>query len=142
LRSLESRIDLPSAERLLGRVGLKKVEELTRFILARDVEKSLSYIMEINNDGYNLVQFARDLIHYFRKVLALAVNPAVSHIFEGELTHDELETMKTLSTLIKSESHALFLKSLIRAYSEMRYSPFAIVPLEIVLIEHLKKPQA
>jgi len=34
--------------------------------------------------------------------------------------------------------HIPLIKALIRAYSEMRYSPFASIPLEVTLIEHLK----
>jgi hypothetical protein len=36
-----------------------------------------------------------------------------------------------VATLVK------MIKALIRAYAEMRYSPFAIVPLEVALVENL-----
>jgi len=43
-----------------------------------------------------------------------------------------------LGNLVRTDWTISFLKSLIQAYSEMRYSPFEIVPLEIALIENLK----
>jgi len=39
--------------------------------------------------------------------------------------------------MIQPEKHIALIKSLIRAYSEMRYSPFVSVPLEIAIIENL-----
>lgn len=137
IASLAAKIDLATAERVTGRTGLKKIHEFAALIIKKDAKAGLVYISVLSDEGYNLVQFAKDLIHYLRKVLSLKVNPALEKVFEKELTRDEIAAAKKLSAEVDAAFLVRFLKSLIRAYAEMRYSPFAIVPLEVALIENL-----
>jgi DNA polymerase-3 subunit gamma/tau len=137
MASLGETIDLAAAERMTGRTGIKKVNELAHLISEKNLKGSLEYISLLNDEGYNLVQFSKDLIHYFRKILSLAINPSLEKLFEKELTRDEIAAAKKLAAAADVAFLVKFLKSLIRAYGEMRYSPFAIVPLELTLIENL-----
>jgi DNA polymerase-3 subunit gamma/tau len=138
LASLTNHIDLATAERTTGRVGLKKIHALAAHIAKKDLPGATSYLEELNEDGVNLVQTAKDLIHYLRKVLSIKFNPALESAFDKELTTDEIAGLKALAALADAQFLITLLKSLIRAYAEMRYSPFAIVPLEICLAENLK----
>ncbi|MDO8515929.1 MAG: DNA polymerase III subunit gamma/tau [bacterium] len=131
------KVTLELAERLIGRVGFKKIEELASRIMKRDLKNSIGFLQEINDEGYNLVSFTKDLIHYLRKVLSLSLDPSLEKIFHGELTAEEINRMKKLLPLVKTDAHVALLRSLIRAYGEMRYSPFASIPLEIALVENL-----
>ncbi len=137
IASLTSDIDLAAVERATGRTGLKKIHELAEYIIKKELKGALGAIAVLNDEGYNLVQFAKDLIHYLRKVLALKVNPDIKNILEKELTRDEIALAAALAARADTASLVQFLRALIRAYAEMRYSPFAIVPLEVVLVEHL-----
>ncbi len=130
-------ISLADAERVTGRTGLKKVHELAVFIVARDVKGALGYLNELNEDGHNLVQFTKDLIHYLRKVLSLKINPALKPVMERDLTRDEVAGVIALGAGADVATLVKMIKALIRAYAEMRYSPFAIVPLEVALVENL-----
>lgn len=140
LASLGRRIDLQTAERLTGRIGLQKVESLARFILTNNLPQALSAIAAANEEGYNLVQLAKDLIHYLRKVLSLRLNPELEKTFQSELTTDEIQRLRALTGLLPPEEGVKIIRALIRAYTEMRYSPFPIVPLEIALTEVLAVP--
>ncbi len=137
MASLGTAIDLPTAERITGRTGLKKVNELAELILKKDQKASLGYISILNDEGYNLVQFTKDLIHHLRKVLSLKVNPTLEKTFAKELTRDEIASVKRMSAAADAAYLVKLLRALIRAYSEMRYSPFPTVPLEVFLIENL-----
>jgi DNA polymerase-3 subunit gamma/tau len=138
IASLTNKIDLATTERITGRVGLKKIHELAARIAKKDLPDATSYLEELNEDGVNLVQTAKDLIHYLRKVLSLKLNPALESAFDKELTKDEIAGVKALGAVADTQFLITLIKSLIRAYAEMRYSPFAIVPLEICLAENLK----
>lgn len=140
ISSLERTIDLAAAERLTGRIGFRKVDELAMFILQEDAAGALAHVAAVNDEGHNMIQFTRDLIHYFRKILALRTNPAVQDIFETELTHEELDRVKKLAELLAPDKGVKIIRGLIRAYTEMRYSPFATIPLEIALVEQLNQP--
>jgi DNA polymerase-3 subunit gamma/tau len=131
---------LDSVERLLGKVGLVRTSTLAGHILADDLEATLSYLAEINEAGFNLVQLTRDLIHYLRRVLSLRFDPQLEEIFLRELTTEEVAIIKKHRAMVKDDTKLIaVIRSLIRAYSEMRYSPFAIVPLEVAIIENLRK---
>ena len=130
---------LEDVERLLGKVGMVRTATLAGYLLEKDLPAALSYLGEINESGYNLIQLNKDLIHYLRRVLSLKFDSDLEEIFKRELTTEEINWLKKHGIAIKDTQYAINLvKSLIRAYSEMRYSPFAIVPLEIAIIENLK----
>jgi DNA polymerase-3 subunit gamma/tau len=135
--SLGTKIDLPTAERITGRTGIKRIHEFVALMLEKDAKGSLAYLSLLNDEGYNLVQFTKDIIHYFRKVLSLKVNPALESVFEKELTRDEIAAAKQLSAAADLALLLKLTRAFIHAYAEMRYSPFAIVPLEITVIENL-----
>lgn len=137
VRSFEGKITLTEAERLIGRAGFQKVENLARLMIEKDLKGSLAALSELNEEGQNLVQFTKDLVHYLRKVLTLKLNPGLEKIFELDLTKDEIGRIIKLASAADSEKLIVVLRSLIRAYGEMRYSPFAMVPLEIALAEVL-----
>ncbi len=134
-----STITLADTERITGRTGLRKVHAFAALMIAKDTKEALAYLAELADEGHNLVQFTKDLIHYLRKTLSLAVNPSLAASFEKDLTKDELAAMQTLGTEQGADTATLvrLIKALIRAYAEMRYSPFAAVPLEVMLVEQL-----
>ncbi|MEK9180399.1 MAG: DNA polymerase III subunit gamma/tau [Patescibacteria group bacterium] len=137
IASLENQISLKDVERITGRVGLKKVHEMAGCIVKRDLKGATSQLAALGEEGHNLVQFTKDLIHYLRKVLSLKLNPGLEDVLSGDLTTDEVANVKKLGAQADAAFLVKFIKALIVAYSEMRYSPFASVPLEIALIEHL-----
>ncbi len=130
-------ITLADVERATGRTGLKKVHALAERIIKKDLKESVAYLAELNDEGNNVVQFTKDLIHYLRKILSLTINPAIEKLLDKDLTKDELAAAKKLAASADTAFLILLLKALIRAYAEMRYSPFASVPLEVALAENL-----
>jgi DNA polymerase III subunit gamma/tau len=137
IASFEKKITLADVERITGRTGLKKISDFAELVLKKDLKAALVALAEFGDEGGNPVQFAKDLIHYLRKVLSLKINPVLEKAFEKELTKDEIATAKKLGVTADAAFLVRLIKSLIRAYSEMRYSPFAMVPLEITLTENL-----
>jgi DNA polymerase-3 subunit gamma/tau len=138
MSSLGEHINLATAERVTGRTGLKKIHELATLIVQKDIKGATAYLEKLNDEGHHLVQSTKDLIHYLRKIVSLKLNPSLEEAFSKDLTGDEIKGIQELGALADVQFLVTMLKSLIRAYAEMRYSPFAIVPLEIALIEHLK----
>jgi len=139
LTSLEEKVTVESVEQLIGKVGFMKTAEFAEHILTGNLPKCLEYISGINEGGWNVVELTKELIHYLRRAVTLKFDPTIEALFREELTAREIEMLKKHASLVKSPEHIAFLKSLIRAWSEMRYSPFATIPLEVAIIEHLKK---
>ncbi|MBI4094429.1 MAG: DNA polymerase III subunit gamma/tau, partial [Candidatus Liptonbacteria bacterium] len=137
LRSVGEPIDVPVVEGITGRVSQKTVRAIAETVVRRDLAASLAHLHTLSEAGYNLARCTRDLIHYFRKALALNANPSLGDAFREELAEEELRELRALSASIRPAEHVPFVRALIRAYGEMRYSPFAAIPLELTLIEHL-----
>ncbi len=136
--ALSDKVDIETIEKNLGKVGFQRIAELAEFIFKNDLKGALHYIGSINEIGYNVVDLTKELIHYLRRVLTLASNPNLATEFKKDLTTKELENIVAHSKLISNAKHIPLIKGLINAYSQMRYSPFASIPLEVTLIEHLK----
>ncbi len=136
--STAKKISLDDVERITGRTGLKKISDFAALVIARDLKAALASLAAFGEEGGNPVQFAKDLIHYLRKVLSMKINPVLEKTFEKELTKDEITTAKKLGAAADAAALVKLIKSLIVAYSEMRYSPFAMVPLEVALMENLQ----
>ena len=136
--STPGKVEVEDVERILGQVAFMRTAELAELVIKNDLAGSLNYLSKINEEGYNLVQFNKDLIHYFRRVLALKFSPDLASHFSRELTDQELGLIQKHSQIIEPNKTIKLIKSLIEAYTEMRYSPFAIVPLEVAIIENLK----
>ncbi len=138
ITSLDQDVELKDVERIAGKIGYKKTVQLAEHLLKGALKEALSYLHEIDQAGYNMVQFNKDLIHYLRRVITLKMNPDLAGLYEKEITKDELAHLKNHAVLAQEKKTIVLLKSLIRAHSEMRYSPFAVVPLEVAVIENLQ----
>lgn len=138
ITSLDQNVELKDVERIAGKIGHRKTSQLADYLLKGELSQALNYLNEIDQGGYNLVQLNKDLIHYLRRILTLKLNPKIEELYKKELTQDEIASLKIHAEFIQENKHIALIKSLIRAYSEMRYSPFAIAPMEIAIIENLK----
>ncbi|MDP3880896.1 MAG: hypothetical protein Q8Q32_01800, partial [bacterium] len=137
--SLSASIDLKTVEKNLGKIGFIRVAELSELLLQKDLKKSLSYVAELNELGYNTVDLTKELIHYLRKVVTLHFNEDLAEEFGKEMTGKELAETKKHAGMVDPDKSIELLKALIVAYSQMRYSPFASIPLEIAIIQQLKE---
>ena len=139
IASLRENIKVEDIERIIGRIGFSKIVAFADFLIQKDLKAALNYTSKLNEDGYNLVQFNKDLIIYLRRVLALKFSPPLERNYLRELTDGEVMAIKDHSAAINPEEAIKLIRSLLRAYTEMRYSPFPLVPLEVAVIENLKQ---
>lgn len=135
--TLASEADLETVEQIIGRVGFKKVAELANYIITADLPGSLQSLAQVNESGANLTDLHKELLFYMRRVLALKLDPQLESIYAKELTKEDLIKLKEHAQLVDVNKQVGMIKSLIRAYSEMRYSPFPHIPIEIAIIENL-----
>ena len=129
-------ITLDDVEKMVGKVGFDKLAAFAELLLKRDLKNALETLSEIENGGYNIVQFTKDAIAYLRRAAVLKFNPEMKKLFENELMAEHLEKLVGHAALF-TEEHLNLLKALINAYGQMRYSQFPIIPLEIAIIESL-----
>ncbi len=131
-------ISVEHVEEVLGKVDFTKTIKMADTLIKKDLKKALEYLYEINNQGYNLFQFNKDITEYLRRVLSLHLNPDLEKLFDRELAQAEIKEIKGHAQIADTEKMIILIKSLIAAYSQMRYNPFPIVPFEVAIIESLK----
>ena len=134
---IENEITLEDVESAVGKVGFGKLSEFAGFLLEKNIDASLKALSGIEDGGYNLVQFTKDILQYLRRTAVLSYSPEMEERFKREISDDHLNTLKSHARLF-NEEHLKLIKLLIEGYSEMRYSQFPIIPLEVAIIEGLK----
>ncbi len=130
-------ITVEEVEGMVGKVGFKKLSGFAELLLQSNVKDALASLAEIQDGGYNLPQFTKDLIQYLRRVMVLKYNPDMKEMFKTEVMAEHLVKLEVHAKLFK-DAHVNLVKSLITAYSQMRYSQFPIIPLEVAIVEGTK----
>lgn len=130
-------IDVETVERIVGRTGNRAIAEFAALLLKKDLAACLRYANTLYTNGHNVVDFNKELINYLRRALALKFDPSLKTDYAQELTKDELVNLETASALSDPALVVPLLKSFIRAYGEMRYSPITIAPFEVAVVENL-----
>lgn len=133
-----AKINLEDVEKALGKIGFDKLSDLSDFILKGDIQKTLETISSIEDSGYNLIQLTKDLIQYLRRTAVLKYDPNMQSLLKNELMEEHLNKLVNHSKIFK-ENHIKLIKNLINAYSQMRYSQFPIIPLEVAIVESLRQ---
>ena len=145
ITSFGEKITGEAVERIIGKVGLSKIDAFAELLFAQDTDKALKALYELHEKGHNLVQFNKDLIHYLRRIITLLASPAIESEYQKELTTDELQRIKKHAAHahpgMGEKEYLDILKRLLQAYQDMRYSPFAVIPFEVAVIEATQKPK-
>jgi len=136
--SLDETITEEAVEKVLGQVSFSRTADFADLLFKGNLRESLNYINKVAEEGYNVADLNRELIHYLRRAISLKVDSDLEKTFANDLTAQEFQRLKTHSALVEPKKHLTLIKSLIRSYGEMRYSPFASIPLEIAIIENLQ----
>lgn len=138
IRSFDKKITVSEVENMLGKAGFKKIFHFAELLTKKDTKGSLEFINAIYNEGFSIVDVTKELIHFLRKTLSLKADPNFEKIFEKELTQSEITKLKELAKIADEKLLISLIRGLIKAYSEMRYSPFSYIPLEVAVVEILK----
>lgn len=133
----DKKISITEVESMVGKIGFDKLSAFAELLLDKNIKDSIRILSEIYDGGYNIVQFTKDLIQYMRRVAVLSHNAEMKEVFANELMADHVSRLEVHSKKFE-DKHILLLKNLIKAYGEMRYSQFPIIPLEVAIIESLK----
>lgn len=130
-------ITVEDVEGMIGKIGFDKLSEVAGVLLENNLDKALKTINEIDEEGHSLTSFTKDLLRYLRRTAVLKFSPDIKEALQKELTEDHLEQLQAHTELFQKKDVGL-IKKLVKAYSQMRYSEFPIIPLETAIIEHLK----
>ena len=134
-----SALTVRDVEALVGKVGFETLARFVDRLVARDLPATLQDLAAIQDGGFNLVQFTKDVIVYVRRLLVIKRAPALAQVLARELVPEHLARI-TAHAAQTGDAETALLRSLIAAYGQMRYSQFPLVILEVALVESLSSP--
>jgi DNA polymerase-3 subunit gamma/tau len=128
--SNKGKIEGKYVRNLLGLLPKFIITSVTENIAKGDIQAILKTVKEITEQGYNILQFARDLRDHLRQVMIYSINPAVAEI----LPEDEklFEIQKKLFTVAQ---HVRMNNLLSKALEEMRWHDQPRILLEMHLLK-------
>ena len=117
-------------EELLGFLPKEIISSTTVALAGADLPKLLEIVREISGQGYNLLQFARDLREHLRHILLYGINPEVV-----DLPADEKILLESQKTLFSKDWLIRAGRLISKALDEMRWNDQPRLTMELYLLK-------
>jgi DNA polymerase-3 subunit gamma/tau len=115
---------------LLGLLPKDIIALATENIAKGDIQTILKIVKEINEQGYNILQFARDLRDHLRQVMIYLINPEVA-----EISSEDKKLFEIQKNLFTVSRHIRMNNLLSKALEEMRWHDQPRILLEMYLLK-------
>lgn len=126
----DKKITLKNIQDLLGFLPKELINTAVESFYKNDSSQILALIKNITEQGYNLLQFGRDLRDHLRYILLFKTNPSILEITEEEIKNLESQKMFFTQAWIIRSWHLLS-----KAIDEMRWSDQPRLVLELYMIK-------
>ncbi|MBI4708783.1 MAG: DNA polymerase III subunit gamma/tau [Candidatus Portnoybacteria bacterium] len=139
----DKEITLEEVQTILGTVDISAVVSMVDFIVKKDAAGAIVFINKIAEEGYDLSQFAKSLINYFRKMMILKT-AAESQINEfknlvaPEFTQEQLKNILEQGQKFSATDLIKLVRLFIDAENQIKSAVFPQLPLELVIVEILE----
>ena len=135
----DKNITLEEVQTILGVVDIKAVSDLIGYLANKESGKAISHINQVANQGYDLIQFSKSLISYFRKMMILKVDDSLSKLVTAELTKEQIDDMIKQGEKFDSAELIKVIHLFIQAENEIKSADFQQLPLELAIVECCQK---
>ena len=125
-----SKITAEYIRNLIGLLPKEIISQTINCIAKNDVDSIIKICKKVYEDGYNILQFARDLRDYIRQLMIFSINPEVAEISsEDTKLYDRQKNLFSISRYIR-------LGNLIsKALEEMKWHDQPRILLELYLLK-------
>ncbi|MDR0978097.1 MAG: DNA polymerase III subunit gamma/tau [Endomicrobium sp.] len=115
---------------LLGLLPKDMVSFTAESIAKGDMQAVLKTVEEVMEEGYNILQFARDLRDYLRQLMIYFINPQTA-----EVSDDDRKLFEVQKNLFSVPRHIRMNNLLSKALEEMRWHDHPRIVLEMYLLK-------
>ena len=134
--SLEDKeITFEETKSILGIPDLSQVLEFVDYLILKDTRRAIRLINDISDSGYDLKQFFKNLLEYFRKLLLAKVDKDLISNEEIDLDNEQLNKLKEQSENLTPKELVTHIGNFIKAKKEIDDNIIPQLPLEIATIE-------
>jgi len=124
-------IGLHQAQAILGITGDWRAKEVIKHIVNKDVSAGIATINNVNSDGLDLRQFARELMEYLRGVLLIKTGADQALDF----TTEEIAELKDLA----AKASLPQILTAVKLFGELEsgFNSYSTLPLELALVDSI-----
>ncbi|MDR2426855.1 MAG: DNA polymerase III subunit gamma/tau [Endomicrobium sp.] len=115
---------------LLGLLPKEIIASVTENLAKGDILAILKTVKEISEQGYNILQFARDLRDHLRQVMIYSINPEIA-----EISSEDKKLFEMQKTLFTVSRHVRMNNLLSKVLEEMRWHDQPRILLEMYLLK-------
>ncbi|MDR3048627.1 MAG: DNA polymerase III subunit gamma/tau [Elusimicrobiota bacterium] len=115
---------------LLGLLPRDIIASITENLADGNIQKILKTVQEIAEQGYNILQFARDLRDHLREVMIYSINPQIS-----EISGSDKQLFEKQKTLFTTAKHIRMNNLISKALNDMHYNDQPRIILEMYLLK-------
>ncbi len=133
--SKDNVISLDEVRLFLGAVDASVLFKMADCLVKKESALALGLVNKIIDDGYDLEQFMKSLINYFRQMMLVKTDRSLAKLMVAELTAEQIEIMLNQSQKISVDDLLKLIRLLIEAGNEMRFATFVQLPLEMAIVD-------
>ena len=131
----DKNITLEEARSVMGITDLSSIFEFVDYLAENDTKNAIKLINDIADKGYDLKQFSKNLLEYFRLLLLAKIDINLANAEGSDLTGEQIEKMKEQAEKISPQDLVSNIKFFMKSKNEIDDSIIPQRPLEIAVVE-------
>jgi DNA polymerase-3 subunit gamma/tau len=132
------KINVEYVENFLGRVSKVKVLEFLKKLFDKNLEECIKFIDDIYKEGFDLLNFNREVVKILRNILMLKTYPQWRANLQREYSEDFLEKLTELSQKVTIPDLQKAIRLFLDSESGFKKDPpIPTLPLEISIAEFI-----
>jgi DNA polymerase-3 subunit gamma/tau len=135
IASISGRITLANVQETIGLAEEKTVIDFINFIAEKNCQNTLLIINELFMEGYDLLEFNKNIIEYLRKMLIYKANTEL--LKNAELTDEQKKSIMEISKKFTKNDLLALINMFIEAGNNIKNSNLPQLPLEMVVMEYV-----
>lgn len=120
---------------LLGLVDTILISQFVDFLAEKSAGKSINFLNETFEKGYDPQEFTKALIRYLRQAMLIKINPDPMNPIIVGLTKEEQEKIRGQAEKFGEKELHLILEIFLGAENKIKYSSIPQLPLELAIVE-------
>lgn len=137
--SFDRLITLKEVEQILGAINFENLKPFLYSLANNDLEKSLSFINEIQAKGYQPYEVLRFTLSILEKILILNLNKNYQKELQNEFSQEEVSVLEELAKMFNIQKLKLLIREFLIILPQIKKAFIPTLPIEMVIIEVLTK---
>ncbi|MFA5051712.1 MAG: DNA polymerase III subunit gamma/tau [Patescibacteria group bacterium] len=131
----EKHVTMESASLIIPRSNFSLILEFYRALVSRNAAGGLTVINRLVDEGINIMDFTRDTVEFFRKILMYKISRSTVELDNLELGKEILTEVEQLTEQTTVARLVEIIETLLSKSREARYSQIIQLPLELAVVE-------